>query len=153
MRRIAVRVAIGMLVLMLGLAAVIAAFPIVGWVPLVLVINLFANSKPPTILADQLNGASWNNLDATSQRLTNELQRKFPNGTNATSLKSAFIHEGFVTLPPPQADCIPRTQPVPTKLPFSWCPTAEQERVRKQSLVYYWGGLPCSQSISLLGRK
>jgi hypothetical protein len=150
LRRIAARVAISVSVLVVGLVALIAAFPIIGWVPLVMVINSFANSNPPAIFADQIKAASWKNLEIASQSLTGEIQRHFPYGYDATELKSALIAQGFRALPAPPADCVPRTEPIPPKLPFPWCPTDEEERQRKQSLVYYWGGLPCSHSITVL---
>ena len=150
MRRVfrwTIRVGLGILA-----AIVVAGAGLYVWNPegalifaLVVLQPLIANSQPPAIAEGQITAADWMHWDDGSRKLTAIFERRFPVKSSEVALKSTLLEQGFKPLPPPRPDCLPQGQRAPIGKVFTSCPTHDLSKV----LQYRWGGLPCSQTITV----
>jgi hypothetical protein len=101
------------------------------------------NPGPPPIAEGQING---NNSREVSRKLTAVLERRFPNGTPESELKSVLLEQGFYSLPPRPAFCPPYGQAAPNPT----CLSADEDEKRKRTLNYKWSDGVCSHSVSIV---
>jgi hypothetical protein len=111
----------------------------------ILIGPLVSNTRPPPMLEDQLAHTDLRNRDKISQKLTAFLKLKFPAGTAETSLKSSLSEQGFKSLPPPPANCVPADKEATAQVPYSPCPTYDRSKI----LQYGWGYGVCGSTITV----
>ena len=115
-----------------------------------LVIAEMVNSGPPPIAQGVITKEDWPHFAAASKKLAEVLQSKFPVGSREDVLKSILVGQGFRPADPLPTNCVPPGQQVPVGAVYYLCLTPEQEERRKRTLVYKWGGVVCTESISVM---
>ncbi len=108
------------------------------------------NSGPPPIAQGVITKEDWPHFAAASKKLTEVLQSKFPVGAREDVLKSILVGQGFRPADPLPSNCLPPGKRVSTGVVYYHCLTPEQEERRKRMLVYKWGGVVCTESISVM---
>jgi hypothetical protein len=108
------------------------------------------NSGPPPIADGVITKEDWPHFAATSKKMTEVLQSKFPVGSREDVLKSILVGQGFRPADAVPSNCVPPGQQVPVGVVYYQCLTPEQEERRKRTLAYKWGGGVCTESISVM---
>jgi hypothetical protein len=106
---------------------------------------LVTNTRPPPMLENQFAHTDLRNRDEISQRLTEFLRFKFPAGTAESRLTSSLSEQGFKSLPPPAANCVPADKQATAQVPYSPCPTYDRSKI----LQYGWGQGVCGSTITV----
>jgi len=115
-----------------------------------IIVTMLFNPGPPPIAEGQITSNEWMHWEEGGRRLTAVLERRFPNGTPESSLKSVLLKQGFHSIPPPPADCLPPGQVAPVGVIYLTCLTADQKEKLERTLKYTWGNGVCSEFVQVM---
>jgi hypothetical protein len=111
------------------------AVPVASWL-------LFAKKPPPAFAERLIPSAGPLDSPAISRKLTAALEEKFPLGAKADDLKRFLISQGFRSLKPPPANCVPAGQSAPVGVAYVNCYDINNR------LEYHWNaGMVCGETI------
>jgi hypothetical protein len=102
---------------------------------------------PPALASGVITDRDWLHWDEGSRKLTALLQKRFPEGTTVSAMQDALKAEGFrpAVHEPNCATTVQVDGRSSTKCSYP----ADIDR----RLEYFWGGIPCSQSITMIWRE
>jgi hypothetical protein len=115
-----------------------------------IILTMLLNPGPPPIAEGQITGNEWMHWDEGGRKLTAVLERRFPDGTPESDLRSVLLRQGFHPVPPPPADCWPPGQDAPIGVVHYTCLTADQKDKLGRTLQYTWGDGVCSQFVRVM---
>lgn len=101
------------------------------------------HDNPPSIARGVITNADWLHWDRGSTKFSTVLVQRFPLGTSESDLRTALSKQGFK----PAWRC--PGGPYVHKLPNGDSESCTEPWNPDQSLVYSWGGLPCTETLSV----
>jgi hypothetical protein len=135
--------------LILGALAVLFFIKPETFLVAAIIVTMLFNPGPPPIAEGQITSSDWLHWDEGGRKLTAVLERRFPNGTPESDLNAVLLKQGFHSIPPPPADCLPPGRSAPVGVVYRTCLTADEKEKLERTLEYRWGDGVCAEYVQI----